>query len=82
MQSLFPRPIRAANTSDESNCLEERNKEVRRKVGLAKEITKEMLIEEKAQVDEMLAYEFKDKNANSRKSNGENACKVKRCKNK
>lgn len=31
----------------ESNCLEERNKEVRRKVGLAKEITKAMLIKEK-----------------------------------
>lgn len=37
----------------ESNCSEERNKEVRRKVGLAKEITKAMLIEKKAQVDEM-----------------------------
>lgn len=60
----------------------EKNKEVRRKVGLAEEITKAMLIEEKAQVNEMLACESDDRNANSRKSNGENACKVKRCKNR
>lgn len=59
-----------------------KNKEVRRKVDLAEEITKAMLIEEKAQVDEMLVCESDDRNANSRKSNGENACKVKRCKNR
>lgn len=62
--------------------MEERNKEVRRKVGLAEEIAKAILIEEKAQIDEMFACESEDRNANNRKSNGENACQIKRCKNR